>query len=853
MNVLRESTRDMLERSRFAIRWGGILGLLCHPIYYVVWTYVLPQPYDNLPLRLSAAALCIPLILQDRWPKRYEEHLLVYWHFCLIYVLPFACTFLTIRNGFSTMWMMTEVMMIFILALCINTPLLVLVCIALGLLGATLAAVLTSPAGLVVSAVDQANLALLPVVTLCSMAFSHAISKGRIVVERNKALQSLAGSIAHEMRSPLGQLKLVLDGVENALPEVTDSTPAPVLSNENAATVHRHLAQGQLSIERGLRIVAMTMDEVSGKPIRSDQFGYLTASGAALKAVEEYGFGSDAERNRVKLIVRKDFTFKGDEAVFLFVLFNLIKNALYYFPLRPDATLSITVDQPSVLIRDTGPGVPADILPHLFEPFRTSGKSGGTGLGLAYCRRAMHAFGGDIACQSQAGQFTEFTLTFPAVSPAELADHEKATVQRAAVALRNARILLVDDDRDLRDSTRRVLSQVGAQVEEAENGQAALEKLRSVPYDLVLLDINMPVLDGYATADRMRATPGAVNRGAIIVAYTSEPPHMARLKLRKAGVEAVLSRSIGPLELLTALQGIVERGFEALHSGGADTLSAKTVLVADDDTYSRLVTKAHLERRGITVVEAEHGVEVLSRLGEHDGIDAIVLDIHMPGLSGIDTAKAIRGRSQACRDMPILALTGHVDESVVRACLAAGISDVLAKPVVAESLYFQLGRHWQRRAANGESSPANNLQASGIVVIEHNGPVAADLLDGRRLAELKALALLEESLVPCIDRIRTLVEQLRTDVSQENLDGAQQRLHNLLGVSGNIGASALHRFVRQVYPAVDQGRWPAEAAWLEQVGTLAAHSIDALQRVQASTTAQADSRPDGSGCQAVRQ
>ena len=66
----RESMRDLLERSRLAIRWGGILGLLCHPIYYVVWTYVLPQPYDNLFLRLSAAVICIPLIFQARWPQQ---------------------------------------------------------------------------------------------------------------------------------------------------------------------------------------------------------------------------------------------------------------------------------------------------------------------------------------------------------------------------------------------------------------------------------------------------------------------------------------------------------------------------------------------------------------------------------------------------------------------------------------------------------------------------------------------------------------------------------------------------------------------------------------------------------------
>ena len=306
MVLPRESMRDLLERSRFAIRWGGALGLLCHPIYYVVWTYVLPQPYDSLFLRLSAAAVCIPLIFQARWPKRFNRYLLIYWHCCLIYVLPFVCTFLAIRNSFSTMWMMTEVMMIFILALCIDNPLLLMTCIGVGVFSGALAAVITSPVAIVLSPANQSDLALLPVVVLCSMAFSHAISKGRIFVEKNRALKALAGSIAHEMRNPLSQLKHVLDRVEEALPATAEANQAPALSHDSAALLYRHLAHGQLSIERGLRIIAMTLDEVSAKPIRSDYLTYLSAAVTTRKALDEYGFGDKKERSKVRLVILED-------------------------------------------------------------------------------------------------------------------------------------------------------------------------------------------------------------------------------------------------------------------------------------------------------------------------------------------------------------------------------------------------------------------------------------------------------------------------------------------------------------------------------------------------------------------
>ncbi|MFP3624292.1 hybrid sensor histidine kinase/response regulator, partial [Burkholderia sp. SIMBA_051] len=94
---------------------------------------------------------------------------------------------------------------------CIDSPFLLMACIGIGVFAGSLAAVLTSPAPIVLTAANQSDLALLPVVVLCSMAFSHAISKGRIFVEKNRALQTLAGSIAHEMRNPLSQLRHVLD------------------------------------------------------------------------------------------------------------------------------------------------------------------------------------------------------------------------------------------------------------------------------------------------------------------------------------------------------------------------------------------------------------------------------------------------------------------------------------------------------------------------------------------------------------------------------------------------------------------------------------------------------------------
>ncbi|QBR01064.1 response regulator [Paraburkholderia pallida] len=837
MVMPRESMTDMLERSRLAIRWGGILGLLCHPIYYVVWTWVLPQPYDNLFLRLSAACLCIPLIFQAHWPKQYSRYLLIYWHVCLIYVLPFVCTFLAIRNGFSTMWMMTEVMMIFILALCIDSPLLLMACIGAGIAASIVAAVITFPTPIILSAADMSNIALLPVVVLCSMVFSHAISKGRIIVEKNRALKALAGSIAHEMRNPLSQLRYVLDGMEEALPASTEIGRSLVLTHANATSLYRYLAQGQLSIERGLQIIAMTLDEVSAKPIRSDHLAYLRAASTTRKVLDEYGFADDTEHSKVRLLVLEDFVFKVDETVYLFTLFNLIKNALHHMAAHPSATLTLVVDRHTVVVRDTGPGISPEILPHLFEPLRTAGNSAGTGLGLAYCQRAMQAFGGTITCHSQLGEFTQFTLRFPAIADREIAEHEREILARATPVFHGKSILLVDDDVDQRLKVQRVLSKLGAQISEADNGQRALAMLQgrgAAPCDLVLMDVNMPVMDGYTTTERIRAGSELPNRDVLIAGYTAESGNVAHVLARRAGMDDVISKSCGMMELITSLQALFESGDRRHLGKGFEGFQGKSILVADDDTFSRLVAKAYLERCGASVIEAEHGDAVLSRLKDGTAIDAVVIDMNMPGMGGVEATSLIRARNDRYARIPIIALTAQTDMDAVRECMAAGMNEVVTKPVQVGALYAALARQFARQRVLHTLTKADSSPDS--LIPPHAEPIATDgeLLDKEQLDELARLDLLDETFLNGITQIRSLLTQLSAAAEKQDIEAAHAALHRLLGVSGNMGAQALHALVRNVYPRLVAGQWPLEPDWIGRITALGERSADALQTYCAS-------------------
>ena len=228
---------------------------------------------------------------------------------------------------------------------------------------------------------------------------------------------ALAGSIAHEMRNPLSQIRHNLEGMQQALPPPTTTPQAQTLGAPQVDTLYRHLAESEMAVKRGLQVIAMILDEVSAKPVDTSAFSYLSAAATTEKAVYEYAFASEAERRKVSVHVIEDFDFRVDETAYLFVLFNLIKNALYYMALDPSAGVTVTVGDHHVKVHDTGPGIAPDALAKLFEPFGSVGKAGGTGLGLAYCRRVMRAFGGEIECESVLGEYTQFPA-LPAGKPA---------------------------------------------------------------------------------------------------------------------------------------------------------------------------------------------------------------------------------------------------------------------------------------------------------------------------------------------------------------------------------------------------------------------------------------------------
>ncbi|MDB5896614.1 MAG: hypothetical protein JWP41_216, partial [Ramlibacter sp.] len=381
------------------------------------------------------------------------------------------------------------------------------------------------------------------------------------------------------------------------------------------------------------------------------------------------------------------------------------------------------------------------------------------------------------------------------------------------------RLLIVEDDPVQRMATRQKLGLLAltAELEEAPDGQTALKMMERRPYDIVLLDLRMPGVDGYAVADKIRREPG-INQDVRILAYTSEPPHLARERALRSGMDGYVSKPCAQLPLLAALQALVQQP-RGVPSGIVGRLAGRRILLADDSAFNRKAVAAYLTNAAATVIEAEHGKGVIDQLHALEGFDAVVLDLHMPGMDGLETARVIRGGGASWSNVPIIALTARSDEAAVAAARAAGMNGFLVKPVDQGLLYEALVKAVSGRPVGAVASPGATP-----------APVPDDgLLNFSRLESYRRLGMLGELVNDYLPEMARLLGKLHDAVGRDDRETSLSALHSLLGMSGEAGAQALYQQVRRVYvPLLEQENWPP-AGWLDQLQVLAQRTDTALK------------------------
>ena len=395
----------------------------------------------------------------------------------------------------------------------------------------------------------------------------------------------------------------------------------------------------------------------------------------------------------------------GDPGRIRQILVNLVGNAIK-FTERGEIVVGVQTERMSathccvhVAVRDTGIGIATEIQDLIFEAFSqgdgsTSRKYGGTGLGLSICHRLVGLMQGRMWVDSVLGEGSTFHFTLCL----EL-DHSAAepVPYPNLEALEGKQVLIVDDNATNRRVLGGMLEKLSIGFEEATNGAQAIQKIccDSAPFDCILLDMQMPEMDGFDVCQHLHALLPKV-RIPPIVLLTSSGNRGDSERCKDLGVVGYFTKPIVDDDLHGALRRILGHtshpDFPAghlitRHSLQEDRISL-TVLLVEDNLINQRVAVRILERAGHHVSLAINGQEAVERLVADQRFDAILMDMQMPVMDGIDATQAIRQleRDRGLAPTPIIAMTANAMQGDREICLEAGMDDYLAKPIKATEL-----------------------------------------------------------------------------------------------------------------------------------------------------------------------
>jgi two-component system, CAI-1 autoinducer sensor kinase/phosphatase CqsS len=273
----------------------------------------------------------------------------------------------------------------------------------------------------------EALLGYAPVYTFAILAGSvFSLSQSMSNQARIDAIIAATNNIAHELRTPLASVRIATQAVQRFLPSLVNSHRAAI----DAGLVVQDLRESHLSrlgsalgtVEREVQHANTVIDMllIAARPIGELLLERISARDCLREAMDRYPFSSQHERNLVAADFSNDFEFSGSRLLVVHVLFNLIKNALFHTSRAGKGSVLLSVVNGEagnrIICRDTGPGIPPNVLPHIFERFYSSATdvSTGLGVGLSFVRTALERMGASIFCASTYGEFTEFTISFSA-------------------------------------------------------------------------------------------------------------------------------------------------------------------------------------------------------------------------------------------------------------------------------------------------------------------------------------------------------------------------------------------------------------------------------------------------------
>ena len=393
----------------------------------------------------------------------------------------------------------------------------------------------------------------------------------------------------------------------------------------------------------------------------------------------------------------------GDNMKLRQVLINILGNAVKFTPVGGKVELTVErmaqFDGKSTLkfiIADNGIGISEAFLPHLFDAFSqenssATNKYGSSGLGMARTKSIIEMMNGSIQAESTKGEGTTFTL-FVTLSNSDRqeADNDDAELYG------NMAVLLVDDDPVSREHAVLLLEKAGIAVELVESGVEAIERVqlrqaRQEPYNLIIVDLQMPEMDGVETSRRLRSIAG---NDSVILILTSYSWDDVADKAVEAGIDGFVAKPFAASTVLEEFRSAVKRRNITVGKRKAKAeLPGRRVLLAEDMAINAEIMTMVLKMRKLEIDLAENGKIAVDKFSSQPAgyYDAILMDMRMPVMDGLEASQAIRAMDRPdAKTIPIIALTANAFDEDVQKSLQAGLNAHLSKPVEPKALFETL-------------------------------------------------------------------------------------------------------------------------------------------------------------------